>query len=73
MPKKRVHKPDHDAHGEKHGREFAREQRGKGEVDESLRHRSAESVVEGGVDEKRGEPRRPGQETHKGPAPLINK
>jgi hypothetical protein len=73
MPKKRVHKQDHDTHDEKHRREFAREQRGKSEVDESVRHRSGHSVVEGGVNEKRGEPQRPGQETHKGPAPLINK
>jgi hypothetical protein len=71
MGKKRVHKKDHDAHNEKHSREVAREQRGEGEVDESLRHRSAESVVKGGVNEQRGEPR-PGQATYKGPRPLEN-
>jgi hypothetical protein len=69
MGKKRVHKKGHDTHNEKHSREIAREQRGEGEIDESLRHRSVESVVKGGEDEERGEPR-PGQGTYKGPVPL---
>jgi hypothetical protein len=73
MGDKRVHRPDKDRKNEKDSREFAREQRNTNEVDESLRHRSAESVVKGGVNEQRGEPPRPGHETHKGPAPLINK
>jgi hypothetical protein len=71
MSKKRVHKKDRDAHNEKHSREVAREQRGEGEVDESLRHRSAESVVRGGANEQRGEPRE-GQGIYKGPAQLEN-
>ena len=71
MGKKRVHKPDHDTHNEKHSREVAREQHGESKVDESLRHRSTESVVKGGANEKRGEPR-PGQATYKGPRPLEN-
>jgi hypothetical protein len=52
-------------------REVAREQRGNGELDEALRHRSVDSMVEGGENEKRGEPR-PGQATDKGPEPLEN-
>jgi hypothetical protein len=72
MGKKRVHKKDRDTHNEKHSREVAREQRGADQTDESLRHRSAESVVEGGANEQRGEPR-PGQGIYKGPAPLENK
>jgi hypothetical protein len=71
MGKKRVHKKDHDTHNEKHSHEVARAQHGEGEVDESLRHRSAESVAKGGENEARGEPR-PGQATYKGPLPLEN-
>jgi hypothetical protein len=72
MGDKRVHKPDKDKHNEKHSRENAREQRDGSEVDESVRHRSTHSVVEGGENEQRGEPTRPGNVTPKGPMPLQN-
>ena len=73
MGKKRVHKPDHDSHNEKASREQTRRQRNSPKLDESMRHRSGHSVVEGGANEERGEPSREGYETHKGPVPLINK
>jgi hypothetical protein len=72
MGKKRIHKQDHDTHNEKHSRDLARKQRGGGEADEALRHRSVESVVQGGANEERGEPRS-GQGTYKGPALLDDK
>jgi hypothetical protein len=73
MSDKRVHKPNKDKHNEKEARENLRQQRETAEVDEALRHRSNQSVVEGGQDEQRGEPPRHGHLTPKGPRPLENK
>ena len=73
MGDKRVHKQDKDSKNQKDSREFAREQRENLPLDESVRHRSAESVIKGGDNEQKGEPSRPGQATHKGSVPLINK
>ena len=73
MSDKRVHKPDKDKHNEKEARENLRKQRDTSEVDEALRHRSEQSVVDGGQNEQRGEPSRHGQATQKGNKPLLNK
>jgi hypothetical protein len=73
MGDKRTHKPDKDSKNQKESREFAREQRDESPIDQSTRHRSAESVEKGGDNEQKGEPSRHGQATHKGPVPLINK